>query len=1088
MISFNNINKTFLLVLLINSIAFPLFSQELGLIQSKYYSTDDYNSGTQNWAIVQDKRGLMYFGNAFGVMEFDGENWKLFKVKNESTVRSLAADNNGTIYVGAYGEIGMLLPNSKGVMRYNSLMNLIDTNYTDFREIWDINCFGDTVFFLSDKYLFKFVNGKFSYIKSKSKGFYLSYNVKNNYLIQELGIGLMRMQNDSLTLINGGEFFSDITIHAVFNFKNGYLVCSRKKGLFYVDNSTKNPTIKPISSISSKANRVNNYFIENSFYHGIALSNNLFALSSISGDLLIIDSDWNVKDIIDHRTIGIKSPTLYLYSHNGQNLWLALDNGICQVEIRSPYRYWNESVGINGILSDVARVGEYFYISTGSGIFYTRKNQAKFEINSFNPVEGIFEQAWGFQYFQPPLLGVKNLIRSSNDELNFVPDNNTLLLVATRTGVHQITGPKSTKIAEYDAVNCLHQSRKNPNKLFLGLNNGLAELEYKNRQWNDKGIKYLKEESIRDIGEDSLGNLWIIPRYNGVYRMRNSFLNDTSLCTIEHYDTTSGINNMRYLRIFDLHNPLLFIGNRNLYTFNDSLKQFDKFNFTRTNLTDEQKAKRLVDSLTNLRVADAVLTDDYVTHHNDSVVWFSTKQGVFSQSNSPFRDFNDVPPAIIRKVICGDSLFFGGTNFYSVKSLFDTLYPVTTESVIDLTTILKARNNSITFHYAWPFFEGEKKNLYSYFLQGYDNQWSNWRTELSKEYTNLPEGSYSFKVKAKNLYGIESPVAEFKFSVLPPWYRTYYAYLSYFVLSILFILLIVKLYTYKLIIEKNKLEQLVKERTQEILIQNEEILVQAEHLKDANDWISAKNVELEAQKEEIEKKKDELELSNATKNKFFRIIAHDLRNPISTLVNSTSYILTDFDEFDKQKTKRIIEELNKLSHTTYNLLENLLDWSTNQMGDLPFNPKQVNLRSVIQDNVELVSTKVNAKGINLTLSVPESINVIADENMLYTVVRNILTNAVKFTKDNGSINIYTKTDDYFCYLCIADNGVGISPDRINKLFRIDKDVVTAGTHNEKGSGLGLILSKEFIERNGGKITVESELEKGSTFTISLKLA
>jgi len=231
-----------------------------------------------------------------------------------------------------------------------------------------------------------------------------------------------------------------------------------------------------------------------------------------------------------------------------------------------------------------------------------------------------------------------------------------------------------------------------------------------------------------------------------------------------------------------------------------------------------------------------------------------------------------------------------------------------------------------------------------------------------------------------------------------------------------------------------------------------------------------------------------LELSNATKNKFFRIIAHDLRNPISTLVNSTSYILTDFDEFDKQKTKRIIEELNKLSHTTYNLLENLLDWSTNQMGDLPFNPKQVNLRSVIQDNVELVSTKVNAKGINLTLSVPESINVIADENMLYTVVRNILTNAVKFTKDNGSINIYTKTDDYFCYLCIADNGVGISPDRINKLFRIDKDVVTAGTHNEKGSGLGLILSKEFIERNGGKITVESELEKGSTFTISLKLA
>lgn len=1082
-------SKKYLIILLINCITASLFSQERGLIQSKYYSVDEYIAGTQNWAIVQDKRGVMYFGNAMGVLEFDGESWNLFRVKNESTVRSLAVDSSGTVFVGAYGEIGMLLPNIKGKMQYRSLMNLVDTNYVDFREIWDINCFGDTVYFLSDKYLFKYLNGKFSYTKNRSNGFYLSYNVSNHYFLQELGIGLMKMKNDSLSLIKGGSYFSDIPVHSIFNIKNGFLVCSRKKGFFIIDNSTKTPIVKSISTISSKAKRINDYFIEHSFYHGIALTGNLFAMSSISGDILIVDSEWNVKDIIDHRTIGIKSPTLYLFSQDGHMLWLALDNGVCRVEVGSPFRYWNESMGISGILSDVARIGDYLYVSTGSGIFYSKNQSAKFELNTFNPVEGDFEQAWGFRYFQPPKPGVKNLIKTSQDEVNFIPDNNTILLVATRTGVHQIEGAKSKKIAKYDAVNRLHQGRKDPTRLLLGLNNGIAELCYKNDFWFDNGVKFLKQESIRAIGEDSLGSLWIVPRYNGVYRIINPFSDNSASHILEHYDTTSGIPNLRYLELFDIHNPLIFRANRKLYTFNDSLKRFVEFVLPRTKLTDEQRERNKIDSLTNLRNLDASLTDDYVVYHNDSVIWFSTKEGVFSQSSSPKRNFYNVPPALIRKVINGDSLLFGGTNF-RLDNLQnkDTLLSLNAEPIVDFKTILKAQNNSITFFYAWPFYEGEKKTLYSFLLLGYENQWSNWTTETKRDYTNLPEGDYIFKVKAKNFYSIESPAAEFKFSVLPPWYRTYSAYFGYFVFSVLFILLIVKLYTYKLIIEKNKLEQLVKERTQEILIQNEEILVQAEHLKDANDWISAKNVELEAQKEEIEKKNDELELSNATKNKFFRIIAHDLRNPISTLVNSTGYILTDIDEFDKQKTKRIIEDLNKLSLTTYNLLENLLDWSTNQMGDIQFNPKQINLQSIIRENIELVNTKITSKKIQLTISILENLHVFADENMLHTVIRNIITNAVKFTQENGSITITAKTDNQFCYLSIADNGVGISPDRIKKLFRIDKDIVTVGTHNEKGSGLGLILSKEFIERNGGKISVESEPDKGSTFTISLKLA
>ena len=183
----------------------------------------------------------------------------------------------------------------------------------------------------------------------------------------------------------------------------------------------------------------------------------------------------------------------------------------------------------------------------------------------------------------------------------------------------------------------------------------------------------------------------------------------------------------------------------------------------------------------------------------------------------------------------------------------------------------------------------------------------------------------------------------------------------------------------------------------------------------------------------------------------------------------------------------MIGDLNKLSLTTYGLIENLLDWSSNQMGHVQFNPTKLDLKAIVKENVELIKTKIESKSISLSISIPDDLIVFADENMLCTVIRNIVTNAAKFTHESGTIRIYTVTDEEFCYLSIADNGVGISPDIVKKLFHIDKDIISIGTHNEKGSGLGLILSKEFVERNGGTITVESELGKGSTFTISLKL-
>ncbi|OFX22835.1 MAG: hypothetical protein A2041_10060 [Bacteroidetes bacterium GWA2_31_9b] len=1081
----SNLYKTYLFIFIGILISINLKSQERGLLLSKYYSAKDYNSGTQNWAIVQDNRGIMYFGNAFGVLEYDGETWRTIRVANNSAVRSLAIDNNNNIiYSGAYDEMGYLSPDISGNLIYKSLTHLIDSQYLGFGDIWDIYCFSDTVFFLTDNYIFRYQNNKFDYWASNKERYYLSYKIENSYYVQEIGRGLLKLENDSLVLIDKGDFFLDKKIHSIIKSGNELIICTRDEGVYLFSNKGGKTQIKSISEISEKGKNLNSYFLKHIFYHGIEISDKLYAMSTITGSILIVDKKWNVVDVINDETIGIVSPTFYLYHKKNQSLWLALANGICQVELSSPFRYWNDEKGIHGVFTDVAEIGDKLYVSTGSGIYYSNKkpDNINYSLNSFSPVSGTFEQTWGFLYFQPPFPGNEKNYKISN----YLTNERTILLAASSRGLFQIIDDKSIKISDYNLIYKLYQYKKDPSKLFLGLGNGVALASYSNGKWINHGHLYGINEIIREINEDSLGNLWLSANYKGLIRVKNPLSELYTSKNVEIYDTSNGLKSINANGIIDFKNKLYFYDNADLYVFNDKEQKF-----TVSKIENDSAYSEFTDTISDFRVSAERLTDFFITTDNDTTLWFGTMNGVFRNMGTPDRDYFDVYPAIIRKVYSGDSLLFNGTNYKQDKIHPDTnsfSLLVDPSSSVNLGLILKFKDNSLTFHYASPFYDDEDKNVYSYLLEGFVKDWSTWSTENKKEYTNLHEGNYTFKVKSKNIYNIETGVAEYKFTVLPPWYRTFAAYFGYLILSTLFIVLIVKLYTKRLIKEKDNLEKIVKQRTQEILMQNEEILVQAEHLKEANEWISAKNIELESQKEEIVKKKDQLEISNATKNKFFRIIAHDLRNPISAFVSSTSYVLTDLDEFNKEKTKHIMSELNKLSNTTYNLLENLLDWSSSQMGDIKFNPKTIDIVSIIKENIELTKNKLDSKKIELSLLLPEKLDVFADENMINTVIRNLISNAAKFTEINGKIEIRCEQNDKLCTISIADNGIGIKEEDIEKLFRIDQHYTNLGTQNEKGSGLGLILCKEFIEHNGGTINVTSEPGKGSTFSFTINIA
>jgi len=249
--------------------------------------------------------------------------------------------------------------------------------------------------------------------------------------------------------------------------------------------------------------------------------------------------------------------------------------------------------------------------------------------------------------------------------------------------------------------------------------------------------------------------------------------------------------------------------------------------------------------------------------------------------------------------------------------------------------------------------------------------------------------------------------------------------------------------------------------------------------------LTQKNIEIEKQAKELEKQRTELEALNSTKDKFFAIIAHDLKNPFSTVLGLSELLAREFESFDSESLKNFISQIYKYSNNTYNLLENLLQWSMVQTGRMPMRPKLVNLKHIIEENIDLLSGNARQKNIDLYVVSCNGCSAYVDVNQITTVVRNILSNAIKFSLPNGKITLTIEASGDFWQICVEDNGIGISEADLKKLFHIDSNPSKIGTSQETGTGLGLILCKEFVERNGGKIWVESKLDKGSTFCFTV---
>ena len=408
---------------------------------------------------------------------------------------------------------------------------------------------------------------------------------------------------------------------------------------------------------------------------------------------------------------------------------------------------------------------------------------------------------------------------------------------------------------------------------------------------------------------------------------------------------------------------------------------------------------------------------------------------------------------------------------------FDSIMPY---YPVPLNLVLPYSHNHITFEFSAIEPSRPLMVKYQYKLEGYDDSWSPISNKTYAVYGNIGEGTYIFTLKAQSPNGVWSNSITYTFRVLPPWYRTIWAYLGYIVILFMVLYTGIKKYTNRLIYEKILLEQIVERRTEEISRQNEEIQNKVQVLN--------QEVEIRKKAEQLLIEREvQLKELNATKDKLFSIIAHDLRSPFSGILGFLQLLQNSIGKEPLEQSEELIGLIYSATKNSYNLLETLLDWAKTQTSQIILYQKELNISMVIHRTMDDFQTLSANKKIILAYTNPMDIKVFADENMVNTILRNLISNSIKFTKSGGLIAISVHLNDAFAEVSIADNGEGIKNELKNTLFTSSVNQSTDGTENETGTGLGLVICKEFVEKLGGKISVESEVGKGSNFKFTLPL-
>ena len=582
----------------------------------------------------------------------------------------------------------------------------------------------------------------------------------------------------------------------------------------------------------------------------------------------------------------------------------------------------------------------------------------------------------------------------------------------------------------------------------------------------------LSNNTINTFCQDNEGTMWIgtSAGLNKVILNKNNFrdINANTILKFVSYHVNNGFPSEGIIGIVEDNSGNLWISTSNGLSKFDSKKE----------------------TCINYDVTDGLQGNEF--WHN---AYFKDQEGrLFFGGQNGFNAFyadSIKPNPFIPRIVFTEIKLFNKPVGIGDKINNDVIL---TKSIYETSKIILSHKNNIlsiefaTLHYTEPL-----KNKYAYKLEGFDKDWVETGSDRRfATYTNLPAGSYTFKVRASNNDGLwNEEGASLEVIILPPWWRTL---LFRIIATIIIIGSIIAFYYYRLNRlnrQKRLLQELVRKRTKEIEEKNAILLQQTDELNETNTLLEERQQRIEEQSEELKTQAEELSNTNkilvtlnATKDKFFSIIAHDLKNPFSSILGFCEILTLRYDKYNDEKRKHLIGVIDRSAQNVFKLLENLLQWSRSQTGNIKYSPEEFNISDIVRNIHTLNENALTEKGIKFSYNIPEELNMYADKNMIYTVIRNLVTNAIKFT-EMGEIQVEAAENESYVKVSIRDTGVGIRSEVVDKIFEIEKSKSTEGTRGEPGTGLGLIICRDFVEKNGGTIGVESEVGKGSVFYFTI---